>query len=692
MENRWSDEAARRLDELGLLVYRSNLLGADPTLLNWGGGNTSVKRRVRDFRGGEVEALTVKGTGADLRTITAERFADVALAELLSLRSRDRMTDEEMVEHVDHCLITPRAPRPSIETLLHGFLPARHIDHTHAQVACAIATAARGEEIARELFGDQVVWVPYVRPGFAMAKLAADAVDASPSARFVVLQKHGLLTWGEDARSCYLNNVEFLQRAAEYIADRARGRRVFGGVKVPAPGPEAREALAAEVMPALRGELSRTQRVVLHYDASPDVLEFVSSDGGRALAEAGLACPDHVLYTKVRPLFLDVSSQVGEPGIIAAMRAGLVGYREAYARFIEAHRGPGDRSAEPLPKVVLVPGLGMVTAGKDERTAAIAAECYRQAIDIMRGAASMDRFVSLTEKEAYDIEYWPLELYKLTLLPPEKELSRRVAFVTGAAGALGRAIAERFVRKGAHVVLADINRDGVGALAENLVQQYGVGSATAVHADVTSEASLRSAMAETARAYGGLDILVCNAGVASSHSVEETALEEWRMTLDVLATGYFLTAREGIKLMRQQQTPDGKPFGGSVVFVASKAGLAAARNAAAYASAKAAVLHLARCLAEEVAEDGIRVNSLAPDAIIAGSGLWAGQWGEARAQAHGVPREQLADFYRGRNMLKVSVTAEDVAEAALYFASDRSRATTGAILSVDGGLHDGYVR
>ncbi|MEK7217265.1 MAG: bifunctional rhamnulose-1-phosphate aldolase/short-chain dehydrogenase, partial [Chloroflexota bacterium] len=535
--------------------------------MNRGGGNTSVKRRVVDFRGREVDVLTVKGTGYDLRTITGRGFADVVMEDILPLRAHNAMTDEAMVEYLSHCMIDPTAPRPSIETLLHGFLPAKHIDHTHADISGAIATSVRGEEIARRLFGKEMVWVPYIRPGFTMAKMTVDALDANPAARFVVLQKHGLITWADDARECYRRNVEFLDRGAAFVADEAKGKRVFGGLKVGPATETARARLAAAVMPALRGELSRNQRVVLHFDNAPDILEFVSSAEGQSLAEAGLACPDHVLYTKVKPMWASAGAEAGAEGIVAAVRRDLAAYVEAYGRFFEANKESWDTPAEPLPKIVLTPGLGMITAGKDKRAATITADFYHRAIAIMRGATGIDRFLSLTAKEAYDIEYWPLELYKLTLLPPEKELSRRVAFITGGAGALGRAIAERFVQEGCHVALADINHEGAAAIAEDLVARYGQGMAAAVHADVTSEASIRAALAATVRTYGGLDVLVCNAGVASSHSIEDTTLEEWQRTMDVLSTGYFLTAREGVKLMRQQRTPDGRPLGGSVIFV-----------------------------------------------------------------------------------------------------------------------------
>lgn len=659
MENRWSVEQARGLDELSLLAYRSRLLG-EPAIVNPGGGNTSIKRRLTDFRGREVDVLTVKASGSDLAGIKEKGFVDVALEPLMELRSRDRMTDEEMVAYLARCVLDPAAPRPSIETLLHGFLPARHVDHTHPELALALATADKGEEVLEKLFGDEAVWVPYLRPGFAMACMAAGAAAAHPKARFIVLQKHGLVTWADDPKACYQQTLEFLQRVEGYL-----------GVSLKTPTAGSRKAAA--VLPELRGFLGGA---ILRHSAEP----FVDEPRSRELVERGLACPDHVLYTGVRPLFLDVAPDAAAETVLEEAQTGVAAYQEDYRRFFETHRKPGDEMRETLPRVVLVPGVGVITAGKDIRAAETAMTCYRSSIRIMEWAETAGSFASLTEDEAYDVEYWPLELYKLSLLPPPKELAGRIALVTGGAGAIGRAVCRRFAEEGACVVVADLNLEGAQQVASEC------DNALAVRMDVTSEASVRVAVEQTALTYGGLDILVCNAGIAFSHPVEETSLKEWKRTMAVLSTGYFLTSKRGIALMRRQG------LGGSVIFMASKAGLAAARNAAAYASAKAATLHLARCLAEEVAGDGIRVNSLAPDAIIEGSGLWAGQWGAARARAHGVPQEQLAEFYRNRNMLKIGVTADDVAEAALFLASNRSRATTGAILSVDGGLHDGYVR
>jgi len=690
MENQWSDEAATGLDGLDLLAYRSRLLGG-PEFVNPGGGNTSIKRRITDFQGRQTDVLTIKATGTDLATITSGGFVDLALPPLLDLRERSLLSDEEMVAYLAHCLLDPAAPRPSIETLLHAFLPFRHVDHTHPYLALALATADNGEAMAREAFGKEVAWVPYLRPGFALARAASKAVGEHGPSRFMILQKHGLVVWEDDGRGCYQATLEFLNRTEAFLADRARGRRGFGGIALANPtvsrgAVERGERMAAALLPALRGLLSPGAQVVLQHDAHPEVLDFVNSPSAPALARRGLACPDHVLYTGVKPLFLDIPPEAGRREILEQAGPAIAAYQEDYRRWFEDHSRPGDEARSALPRVALIPGAGLVAAGRDLRSARVARLCYRQAIKTMAGAEALGSFAPLTEPEAFDIEYWPLELYKLTLAAPRGELPGRIALVTGAAGAIGQAICRRFAEEGACVVLSDLNEQRAQVTAEGLCQNFGSGAATAVPTDVTDEASVRRAMEHAALTYGGLDIVVCNAGIAFSHPIEETTLEEWERTMAVLSTGYFLTAREGIALMRRQG------LGGSIVFVASKAGIAAARNASAYASAKAATLHLARCLAEEVSGDGIRVNCVAPDAIIQGSGLWAGQWGAARAQAHGIPQDRLAEFYRDRNLLKIGVTAEDVAEAALFFASNRSRATTGAILSVDGGLHDGYVR
>jgi rhamnulose-1-phosphate aldolase/alcohol dehydrogenase len=697
-ESRWDDARAAGLDPVDLLAYRSNLLGADERIVNRGGGNTSTKHTARDYRGRELAALAIKASGYDLKTAPRAAFPDVALDAVHELRRRAEMSDEDMVDYLAHALLEPSAPRPSIETLLHGFLPWRDVDHVHADAIVSFCMAERGEEITRKVFGGEVVWVPYIRPGFGMAKWCADAVERQPSCRAVFLGKHGLVTWADSAKQSYLNTLEFINRAAEYIEEQARGKTVFGGLARPVPGEaEARQA-ALRLLPELRGRLSRSQRVILRHTPLPEVLEFVNSRHAAEVAARGLACPDHVLYTKVKPLFLQ--GQGSGVGGADELDRALADYQRDYERFFDEQtkavgggqqaQAPGPpRPFEALPKVVLAPAVGMVTAGKDQRAALLAAENYTRAIQIMRGAELLDRFGSLTDREAYEFEYWPLELYKLTLLPPEKELARRVAFITGAAGTIGQAIARRFAAEGAHLALADLNVAGAETLAKELP-----GPAVALPCDVTDEASVRAALEETVLAFGGLDVVVSNAGVAVAKPLEELTVDDWRRTQDVLLTGYFLVTREALRILKRQVITGDRPdtLGGSIIFVASKGGLAPAKNAAAYTSAKAGELHLARCAAEEAGPFGIRVNSLAPDAIFEGSGLWAGQWGQARAASRGVSLDQLPEIYRRRSTLKRNVKAADVAEAALFFASDRSSKITGAILTVDAGLADGYVR
>ena len=685
----WLPTDSAGLDDLGLLIHRSRLLGADTTLVNRGGGNTSIKRTMADHRGRPTDVLTVKGTGADLAAIDRTGFVDLRLDDLRALRERDAMTDEAMVAYLASSQLDPGAPRASIETTLHAFLRYRHIDHTHAVLALAIATADNGPQVLHDIFGEEAAWVSYVRPGFALGKLAAEAVERLPAPRFAILQKHGLVTWGDDGPACYDNTLEFIRRAADYLAERAAGHRAFASADVATPDP----SVAVRVLPKVRAELAtEALPAILHVDSSAEALAYAASPEARSLAQTGLACPDHVLTTRVLPLVMDDAMPAGEAAFTAALTSAGAAYRESYDRWYAAHGGQPGASLGRAPKVALLPGLGIVAAGANAAAAKDAAAAFRRSLDIMNAASALGRFTPLTEREAFDVEYWPLELYKLTLRPPERELSRRIALVTGAAGAIGKAISQRFAAAGAQVVLADLNLAGAEALAAELCAAYGEGAALPVQMDVTSEASVQAAFGDTVRAYGGVDIVVCNAGIAFSHPIEEMPLASWSKTLDVLTTGYFLCAREGINVMRQQRRADGSTLGGNVIFVASKAGLAAAKNASAYASAKAAVLHLARCLVEEVSADGIRVTSLAPDAIIAGSGLWSGQWGQARAASHGVAAERLEEFYQGRNLLKTPVSADDVAEAALFFASDRSKVITGGILTVDGGLHDSYVR
>ncbi len=686
-ENLWNEEQAHHLSGLAELVYRSHLLGRDRSVANWGGGNTSMKALETDFRGRSVDVLWVKGSGSDLATIAANGFAGLRMEDMLPLLERRAMSDEEMVAYLAHCLLDPNMPRQSIETLMHAFLPFTHVDHTHPDNIIALATSVHGEDIARDIFGDELIWVPYIRPGFQLARDIALGVRENPKARLVGMARHGLVTWGNTSKECYEHTLEMINRAGAYIADRARGRAAFGGVRVPPVGPAQRQELLVEALPAARGAVSQRERMVIETDQSPETLEFVGGEESKQLALTGAACPDHLVHTKYVPLWLDYNPLHGDAReLIQVLQRGVEEYAQAYRHYFDENQSQGFPMDDPAPRVILIPGVGMVTTGKEAGRADISAQLYHRAIQVMRGASAIDQYVSLTPAEAYGVEYWPLERYKLTLQPPERELARRVAFITGGASGIGRAIAERFAQEGAHVVVADIDMEKAEQVAQELTEKHGFRRGMAVECDVTREEGVVRAFRETVLAHGGVDIVVSNAGLASAHPVEETSLAEWQKLFDVLARGYFLVGREAFRVWRQQG------LGGSLIFIASKNALVPGKRASAYSAAKAAELHLARVLAEEGGADGIRVNSICPDAVIQGSGIWNSAWKEMRAKEYGIRPDEVEEFYRQRTTLKVNVYPWDVAEAALYVASDRSAKTTGAVLTVDGGIPAAYVR
>ena len=682
-QNLWDASAAVSLGVLDGLVYRSILLGRDRSVANFGGGNTSVKVEEKDHTGRLRRILYVKGSGSDLATITADGFTGLKLDEVDSLFERDSMTDEEMVAYLSRCQLAPNMPRSSIETLLHAFVPFDHVDHTHPDATNMICCAEDGERLAKELFGDSAAWIPYIRPGFALSKQVGDAVRSNPGANLILLAKHGLVTWGETGDESYRRTIEAINKAVDFVNDRSRDQAVFGGAALDPLDDDARNELLAYVLPVLRGEASKETSKVATVDVTPRVLDFVCGGDSKELSQVGAACPDHLVHTKMRPLWVDFDparddAQTLERKIIESVRA----YRSWYGDYFSRNRTDNETMVDPNPRVVLIAGVGIVALGTSANQARLSRDLYHRAIEVMRGAHALDSFVSLTEEESYAVEYWPLELYKLSLSPPPKELEGKVAFVTGGAGGIGEAIVRRLNAEGACVVVADIDQEG----AERLGERLGI-EAVATTIDVTDEHAVVNAYVEAALAFGGVDIVVSNAGLASSASVEETSLELWERNHSVLARGYFLVAREAFRLMKRQGT------GGSLVFVASKNAVVAGKNAAAYSSAKAAELHLARCLAEEGGSDDLRVNTVNPDAVLQGSKIWEGSWREERARAYGIQPEELEEYYRQRTTLKVNVNAEDVAEAVLFFASDaRSSKTTGNLLNVDGGVPAAYPR
>ena len=687
---------------LAQLVARSRKLGADRSVCNWGGGNTSAKADEVDFRGRPARILWVKGSGSDLATVTEASFTGLFLDDVLPLLERERMSDTEMVDYLAHCFYEPGRPRPSIETFLHGFLPFAHIDHTHADATNYFACAEGGEQLARDCFGDELIWIPYRRPGFGLAREVALALRARPHTRLVILAKHGLITWGETDEDCYASTMATLARARDFVeAHIARAdRTIFGGPRITPLAAEERHAIAAQIAPVVRGLVSSEKHQILRFEDTEDVLTYTSSQDAPRLSKIGAACPDHLVHTKPWPLLVDWTPEQDEAEMPEALRSGVEAYVTKYRYYLEENAQQDldpdaatpvyratDAATDPHPRVILIPGVGMLTTGKDATMADVAAQLYHRAIAVIRGAEACGGFISLSDAESYAVEYWPLEQYKLKQAPPEREFARHVVLVTGAAGGIGSAICRRVAQDGAHIIAADIDLSGAEQLAAYLNQQFGAGRALAVKMDVTREESVREAFQQAQLSFGGLDVIVSNAGLASSAPITETSLAEWNKNWNVLATGYFLVAREGFRLLSAQGR------GGNLVFVASKNALVAGKNAAAYSTAKAAEVHLARCLAEEGGQFGIRVNTVNPDAVLAGSRIWDSAWRQERAATYGVAPDQLEEVYRKRTTLGVNILPEDIAEAVAFFASPtRSTKSTGNILNVDGGVAAAYPR
>ncbi len=687
MRSRWNDGEAAKLDGVDLLVYASRLIGAETSLVVWGGGNTSLKTSERDHRGREVGVLRVKGSGSDLKSVQRKDFPGVWMDDIRALLERQDMGDQEMVAYLAHGLMDPGGVRPSIETLLHGFVDAQAVVHTHADAIVSLTNNDRPREVLAGVYGKDVIALEYRRPGFRISREVADAIAAEPQARALVLERHGTICWGATIREAYESTLELITRAEEAIAERKQGRRVFGGPRVDALSPAARRAAALAVAPRLRGRLGRSRRVVLGFDDSPAVLDFASSVDVPVLSQVGPATPDHTIYTKRLPCFVDLARPTDDAlAMWDAIDRSVERFVADYTAYFQAHKFPGAELVDPLPRVVLVPGLGMFTAGRDRRTAGIVDDIYHHTIDVIGNASAFGRYVSLTAQDAFDVEYWPLELYKLTLAPPEKELARRIALITGGASGIGRAVARRLAAEGAHVVVGDLDETGAKKTADEVNAAVGSGRAVGLRMDVTSEASVRAAFEETVLAYGGLDILVSNAGTAHSAPVERMALGDWERSFAVNATGHFLAAREAMRIL----IPQG--LGGALVFVATKNVMSPGKDFAAYSAAKAAEAQLAKVLALEGAPHGVRSNIVNPDAVFQDSKLWSEEVRRERAAAQGIGVEQLEDFYRKRNLLGARILPEDVAEAVLFLAADRSAKTTGCTLTVDGGVKDAFPR
>jgi rhamnulose-1-phosphate aldolase/alcohol dehydrogenase len=685
--SRWDGATAAALSPAELLLYRSNLLGSDLTVTNFGGGNTSAKLvEVDPLSGEQIEVLWVKGSGGDIGSMKIDGFATLYQDKLLGLEQHyaGPGDDDKMVGYLPHCTFDLNGRAASIDTPLHSLLPFAHVDHVHPDAIIALAASSGGEAATQEIWGGRIGWLPWKRPGYTLGVQLRDYVRANPGLEGVMLAGHGIICWADSAKACYEHTVALIADAAAFLNSRLAGRPAFGGA-IHSPSAD-RAAIVADVMPRLRGLMTGARRKVGHWSDDGEALEFVGSADFSRLAAIGTSCPDHFLRTKIAPLTLDPARLRDD----AYLADELAAYRAMYAAYYErCKRANSPAMRDPNPVVILVPGVGRITFATDKTTARLAGEFYGNAINVMRGAEAIGGYIGLDEQEAFDIEYWLLEEAKLQRMPAPKPLAGRIALVTGGAGGIGAATAARLMADGACVMLADRDADAVEKVRAGFAKRFSNDVIRAAVCDVTDEAQIQTAFDTTAREFGGLDILVANAGIASSAPIEETTVELWRKNYDVLAQGYFLTSRSAWPLLKRMKDQGGT----AIVFIGSKNGVAAATNASAYASAKAAANHLARCLALEGAPAGIRVNVVNPDAVIKGSRIWDGDWRQERAGAHGIdPGQELEEHYRQRSMLKRDVLPEDIAEAVYFLASDASAKSTGNMINVDAGNAQAFVR
>ncbi len=720
VEDRWDDAVADALGPVERLVYRSNLLGSDWRVTNTGGGNTSSKITECDPITGEaVEVLWVKGSGGDLRTAKREHFASLYQQKLLALqevyarhavRGAKTPAEDAMVALYPHTAfdLNPRAP--SIDTPLHSFIPYRHVDHMHPVACIALATAADGRQLTEQVYGDEVIWTDWQRPGFELGLTLGRLCREHPQARGVLLGGHGLINWADDDKACYRLTLRLIDQAARYLARFDRGRETFGGEKYEALPEPARKAVLVEILPWLRGRLSRQQRVIATVETSDPVLEFVNARDAAALAERGTSCPDHFLRTKIKPLYVDWNPQAEDPAALKAkVDDGLARYRQDYRAYYETcHRpdAPALRGGDPT--VFLIPGLGMIGWGKSKSESRVTAEFYRGAIEVMRGAEAVSRYTALPRQEAFDIEYWALEEAKLRRMPPEKELARQIVAVVGAGSGIGQAVVGRLLGEGAVVAALDLNEAAAQATADAVMARIGMGIGVAgtglsgagdvlgFGCDATDRAAVRAALEETVFAYGGVDHLVVTAGLYVSPSAEGRIPDAgWSDSFRVNVTGPFLLADEAARFWAAQELP------GSLVVVTSVNAVVPKRGSFAYDASKAAANHLVRELAVALAPR-VRVNAVAPASVVEGSAMFPRERVIASLARYDLPwaddedtetlRQRLADFYAQRTLTKQAVTPADQAEAVFLLVSGRLGKTTGQVLTVDGGLPEAFLR
>ena len=691
----WDDARAAALagDEVGLLVYRSNLLGADLRLTNYGGGNTSCKAQGEDpLSGRMVDLMWVKGSGGDLGTMTRSGLAALYMDRLLALKSRylGLAQEDQMVELFNHCIYDLDSKAPSIDTALHAFLPFSHIDHLHPDAAIAIAASKDGKKITQDLFAGTIGWVDWQRPGFDLGLKLKKCLDENPGIRGIMLGSHGLFTWGEDAFSCYLNTLEVIEKCAGYLDLHLKNKPVFGGSRIKALPPAARLDRAAWLAPLLRGYCSSQQKMIGHFSDDERVLEFIDSFDLDRLAPMGTSCPDHFLRTKISPLVLQLPD--GGPGtdleaVHAIISPQFDQYRAAYKAYYDGCKQANSPAMrDPNPVIILYPGVGMFSFSKNKQTARVAAEFYINAINVMKGAEAISAYTSLPRQEAFNIEYWLLEEAKLQRMPKPKALSGSVALVTGSAGGIGRAIARKLIEEGAVVVVNDNDAERLVKASQAFLAQSGQDAFCAIALDVTDQSSIHRAFQQASIAFGGVDLVVNCAGISISKPLEEHTEKDWDLLYDILVKGQFLVTQRAVEVMRKQR------MGGDFLNIVSKNALVSGPNNAAYGSAKAAQLHLSRLNAAELGKDNIRVNVVNPDAVIADSKIWSGAWAEGRAKAYGIKVEELPAYYAKRTLLNQIILPEDIANACFAFVGGLLGKSTGNVLNVDGGVAMAFVR
>ncbi|MGD1840665.1 MAG: bifunctional aldolase/short-chain dehydrogenase [Thermonemataceae bacterium] len=687
----WDDAKAASLgdNQIELFLYRSNILGADLRITNYGGGNTSCKTIEKDpLTGEELEVMWGKGSGGDIGTLTRKGIAGLYVDRLRDLKKvyRGVEHEDEMVALFNHCIYDLDSKAPSIDTPLHGLLPFKHIDHLHPDALIAVAAAKDGEAITKEIWGDTMGWIPWQRTGFDLALKLEKCLQDNPGIRGIVLGNHGLFTWGDTSYDCYINSLEVIEAASNYIAKReGKDQPVFEGEKVASLSPEKRKEQAIKLMPILRGLCSSENRMIGHFTDDERVLQFVNSQDLVRLAPMGTSCPDHFLRTKTAPLILTLTPDEDLSNyeeIQAKLKESFEQYRKDYAIYYETHKHDNSPTMrDPNPVILLYPGVGLFSFAKNKQTARVASEFYLNAINVMRGAEAISEYTSLPRQEAFNIEYWLLEEAKLQRMPAEKPLSRKVALVTGAGGGIGKAIAEKLIAEGANVLFTDLHQDRLKEAIGNFKKD----EASYLAGDITKDTTIQQAIDEAILHYGGLDIVIHSAGLAISKPLADTESQDWDILQDVLVKGQFMLSKRSVAIMRKQG------MGGDIISIASKNGLVAGPNNVGYGTAKAAQQHMTRLLAAELGVEGIRVNTVNPDGVIVGSKIWEGEWAEGRAKAYGISVEELPAHYAKRNLLHQIILPEDIAKGtfALLAILDKS---TGVTLNVDGGIANAFVR